>query len=1116
MKKSPGIITFITTVLLLTSGTAILFFPYASTADSASLIAHRPLTLEQRAVRADYWARKLGRQFGVPATAYQRTTSRLLESRLSLGASSFSWTALGPMPMNGIYPNFAGFFTGPPLNSAAGRVAAVAADPTVQGLVYVGAAGGGVWRSTDSGNTFTPVFDSEPTQAIGALTVDSRGDVWVGTGEGVHSDSYYGQGLFKSTDHGGSWTRITGPNNAFVLGAFRRIAVDDNNPPHLFAALTWADSLGRAVPRWPETNRANNGLWRSTDGGASWTQVGNSMTTIGLPTFNSCSDADGNPCPADDVVFDPHNPNRVYADINSVNVFTSTDGGFTWAEANFPGIATGTTGQTQRSAIAVTSAGAGLPATVYAAVGEASGKYFAGFFASTDSGATWAARTIPQVTLSGTTIDGDGTAVTPYGQADYDLTLSVAPGNPQTVYFGGVGPYVSTDGGASWSFIAGSTSNTTVQTTHCDQQASAVDPFNPAKLYIGNDGGFYMYDLAGRNFTTFDDNNQNDTIDSGQIQTVGPHPTNDSVLLAGFQDNGTQLLNGTTWNSVDTGDGGFALFDSDPTFAYHTFATLSAGPEIAVSTDGGLSWRDSPTSSLSKVIVSGDTFNFYPPLAAVPGTARRVMIGGHYLYVSTDGMTTWTQQSGQNLAGSCALGDSDCALQDIAFVPTSPNLAWALSMTNTGTGTGFALNNTRQADLNSGAAWSAVTANLPFSSSQTQATGISVDPTPGHSEVAYLSISGFTAATGVGHIFKTTDFGATWTEADGAGGPAPLPDVPTLRVLVDSTDATGNTLLAGTDIGIFRSTDDGATWTNFNLSQIPAVPIFDLQQNRNGTIFAGTHGRGAYRLNAPPTPTPTASATPTARPTATSPLPTGTPQPTSIPSATPSLQPTAVPSGTPTPGAIATSAPVSASATAGATVSGGSFTVSNTTGSPETISSVTVDVSDPALFARMTLSAGSQSAVVSPVAANSTFVFSPSLPVPAGGSVTFTLSAVLTQSLAAGTSLHFAFLTPLPLQGHAIQGGLIPLSGVLLMIGLALTAAPAPRRRRIAMAATLLVAACVTVAGCASSGGSGRSNPSVLGSSTQTVSMIAVQNAGGGTVGVSGIPVSLGTIKLVS
>jgi photosystem II stability/assembly factor-like uncharacterized protein len=175
-------------------------------------------------------------------------------------------------------------------------------------------------------------------------------------------------------------------------------------------------------------------------------------------------------------------------------------------------------------------------------------------------------------------------------------------------------------------------------------------------------------------------------------------------------------------------------------------------------------------------------------------------------------------------------------------------MAWALSMQSGSTP--FKLSNTTQANLNSGAFWNDVTPNLPFSPVATQATGIALDPNNVNNAV--LTVSGFIAVTTVGHIFKTTNFGATWTRADGAGGPSPLPDVPVLRALVDRTDPTGNSLYVGTDIGMFQSLDGGATWVALNQGTIPAVPVFDVEQNLNGRIFAGTHGRGAFQLNVAP------------------------------------------------------------------------------------------------------------------------------------------------------------------------------------------------------------------------------------------------------------------------
>jgi hypothetical protein len=133
---------------------------------------------------------------------------------------------------------------------------------------------------------------------------------------------------------------------------------------------------------------------------------------------------------------------------------------------------------------------------------------------------------------------------------------------------------------------------------------------------------------------------------------------------------------------------------------------------------------------------------------------------------------------------------------------------------------------------------------LPFSPTATQATSIAISPFDTTGGTAYLTLSGFKAITGVNHIFKTTNMGASWIPVDTG-----LPDILVLKLLVDKRDTTGKTLLVATDIGVFRSANGGASWSAFNLGVIPAVSTFDIEQNKLGTIFIGTYGRGAYQLH---------------------------------------------------------------------------------------------------------------------------------------------------------------------------------------------------------------------------------------------------------------------------
>jgi hypothetical protein len=181
-------------------------------------------------------------------------------------APPFAWNFIGPLPMLSGLPNFGGIITGAPLANSQGRVSALAADPTTPGRLFVGAASGGVWMTNDGGNTFVPIFDQQPSLAIGAIAVDPTTapvTLFVATGEGNGGDSYYGQGIFKSENLGGTWSQID--TGIFDRSAFTRLAIDSNK--HLFAAVTSARSLNRSDTSFLESDSFNNGLWRSTDEG---------------------------------------------------------------------------------------------------------------------------------------------------------------------------------------------------------------------------------------------------------------------------------------------------------------------------------------------------------------------------------------------------------------------------------------------------------------------------------------------------------------------------------------------------------------------------------------------------------------------------------------------------------------------------------------------------------------------------------------------------------------------------------------------------------------------------------------------------------------------------------
>ena len=922
--------------------------------------AARLLEARQREL---YYASRQGLQYGVPkqAIAGAVSTMRAMERAMVArpdGASSAAvpavtqtWSFLGPQPIME-KSNFTGSAIG---NAVAmtGRLTSVAAD--AHGVIVAGAASGGLWVSTNNGGSFSSVFDSQPTQAIGAVALDtttSPSTIYVGTGEGNNSiDSLYGAGIFKSIDLGQHWTSL-GPAGGFDRAAFTSLAIDTKTTPgkaRIFAGTTSGFSGSRADAGIFESDSSKAGLWFSSNSGTNWTQYPEG-------TFGGCDlIGDGSaPCPADDVTIDPTNALNVYVGIDGDAVYYSNDGGLTFHKASFPGV----NFLEGRQSLAVGPpvlpplgpANPPLGGAVYAMIGASSGIEYASLFNSFDAGMTWSPGTVLAPTVpsfSANVVGIDGTNPNNFSQSFYDQALLVNPNDPATLYFGGVGLYKSAGSYAhSWIFLAPNGG------VHSDQHALTWDPANN-QILVANDGGLYMFDPAS-NAPTFTSLNQN--INASQIQGIGPHPTDSNKLIAGFQDNGTQIFSGSVsnWAAPDseTGDGGFEFYDpNDPNFVYHDFSLDEVShAQISASSDGGANWCSAPdansatcntlgklewTPNLQALLntIKGDPGPvFYPALAVDPAVAHRVFFGAHSVYVSTDGMATWAQQTDQDLTsdgsfegGIC--GDQQCSIEDLEFAPSDHTHAWSLAMSDLNGTVSFAVNNTTQADRTvtttppHGAIWADVTSGLevallkssPLGVLSTQATTIA--PDPHNTNVAYLGLSGFTSDTQVGHIFKTVNFGQTWSEADGS-----LPDVPVLKILVDATDNSGScggspcskSVYAGTDIGVFHSADGGASWQPFNLNVIPAVPVYDIAQNSSGVIFVGTHGRGAFRLG-------TTSTTPTATRTAT-PTPTATSKATATATSTSKGTPTATSTskGTPTPTATST-APGTSSSTPTAT-----------------------------------------------------------------------------------------------------------------------------------------------------------------------------------------------------
>jgi photosystem II stability/assembly factor-like uncharacterized protein len=689
------------------------------------------------------------------------------------------WQELGPQPAD----------TFGLVNS--GRVAAVAVDPTNNDVVYAGAAQGGVWKTPDGGNTWTPLTDTQASLAIGSITIDPENHltIYVGTGEPNNSgDSYYGAGILKSTDGGNTWTQYPGPFVGGSGGGSRigGLAVDPTNSSIVLAAV------GYGGPQ-------NWGVFRSTDGGQTWTNV----------LFNSSQSQ------AYNVIFDPTGT-IAYASLDISGVYKSTDGGVTWSTDNGTGSHILPTGSnTERVALAMDP---NTSTTLYAGIANTpfnggSGTLY-GLYKTTDGGTNWTKLTsAPDYCTS---------------QCWYDNVIAVAPGNSNVAFIGGAGwgsqIFQSLNAGSTWTVAPPDGS------IHPDLHALAFTP-DGTILYVGNDGGMYKITSP----TSAVQNSNLTSLNGGAspgagLATLqfyaGPaiNPINANIGYGGTQDNGTLAYsNSLTWTEANgfCGDGARNLIDfTNPNnVLYQSCNELN----IAKSTDGGVDWTQSQNGIDPK---GTDSINWVAPFTMDPGNAQNLYFGTNFVYQTTNGASSWTAISPDLTNGSGA------NLTAIAVSPLSSNTVYAGS-------TDSLVHVTTNALSGDSATWTNVTGSgsLP----PRVITALAADPYS--ATTAYVTFSGFTGyGDNLGHVFMTTNTGSTWTDISGD-----LPNTPVNDIVVDPT-APG-TIYIGADVGVFYTTNSGATWATL-VTGLPRVAVLGLAlQVQSHILWAATHGRSMWSVS---------------------------------------------------------------------------------------------------------------------------------------------------------------------------------------------------------------------------------------------------------------------------
>ncbi|NNE42930.1 MAG: T9SS type A sorting domain-containing protein [Gemmatimonadetes bacterium] len=661
-------------------------------------------------------------------------------------------------------------FEGP--TNIGGRIADLAVHPTDPNTAWVGAAEGGVLKTTDGGTTWIPTMDFESSLSIGSIAVDPTDPqiLYVGTGEpngGGGSVTYGGTGVFKSTDGGGSWTNVGLPDSRYI----GRVVVDPSAPNRIFVAV-----LGSLFSTGPD-----RGVYRSTDSGATWSHVLAVNDTTG----------------AVDVAVDPGNSNLVYAATwqrlrapdnldyggDGSGIWKSTDGGDTWNELT-SGLPSGTGVGRIGIAIAPTD-----PDILYAIYAEANPGAFTGLYRTTNGGSTW-------------TQTNDSALFNVYASFGWWFgNVRVDPTDADVVFAVGFEVWRSQNAGSSWSNVGSS--------MHVDHHA--LEFASNGDIYEGNDGGMYKSVNGGSSWSKLPN------LPATQFYAVEVDEQFPNRHYGGTQDNGTnRTLTGalTDWSNILGGDGFTCLVN--PTDNSRVYAEFQNGGFYR-STNGGSSFTSAGTMSGRK--------NWHMPYVFDPSDPSRIFAGTDRVYRSTNHAASFTAISSDLTDGPGTGNRTYGTLTTLAVAATDANVIWA--------GTDDA---NVWVTTNGGGSWTQVDAALP----DRWITRVAVDPQD--ETVSYVTVSGFRWDEPEARVFRSTDFGATWTPIS-----SNLPEAPVNDLIVDPVNSS--TLYVGTDVGVYWTTTLGASWSALGTG-LPNVVVNDLRLHAGtGRLYAGTYGRSMWSFD---------------------------------------------------------------------------------------------------------------------------------------------------------------------------------------------------------------------------------------------------------------------------
>lgn len=680
---------------------------------------------------------------------------------------------------------------GPGTNS--GRITAIDGVADENGkIIYVGTAGGGVWKSVNAAVSFKPIFDKH-CQSIGALAIDQKNPkiVYVGTGESNMRNSVsIGDGFYKSTDAGDNWTRMGGLDSTEHIS---KIVIDPKNPEVLYVSAPgplWSDSKHR-------------GLYKSTDGGKTFEKI------LYINEKAGCAD----------VAVDPRDPNVVYATTwefrrmpylfnsggNGSAMWKSTDGGKTWKELK-NGLPAKPFG---RIAFALAPS---APDNLLAIVESGN----TGLYISSDGGETWKQQSSTLNVVS---------------RPFYFASLVVDPFDAKRVYRPAYTFSYSVDGGFSF------TDATTP--VHADHHALWINPKNPSQLLLGTDGGVYMSLDKGNNWRFIDN------LPVGQFYHVAYDNRKPYHVYGGLQDNGSWGtpssapggVKNSDWLEYYGGDGFWVT--PDPTDNNYIYAESQGGDVNRIDL------RNYKATAIRPAQGKDDEkhrWNWNTPIVAGTADPKNLYVAAQYLFKSTDKGQSWTrispdlttndkkkqeQEKSGGLSADVTSAENHCTIFSIAESPLDANTIWV------GTDDG-----NLQYTTDGGKTWTNVAKNVAASGVPAQTWVSSIEPSRFDKNVVYASFDNHMYGDHKTYVAKSSDMGKTWTmlKSEEFTGFAHK-----IREDLKNPDL----LFLGTEMGLFGTIDGGASWFRMknNIPWYALVRDIQIHPETNDLILA-THGRG--------------------------------------------------------------------------------------------------------------------------------------------------------------------------------------------------------------------------------------------------------------------------------